>query len=197
MVGRVLDTSRQWPTCYGDTSKHHVARYMFAAKRASGRVLDASCGAGYGSALIFRGCPAVVGVDIDEQAIAWARAFFPGPTYLCGDIEKEPWAGKFDTIVSLETIEHLKDPSKSLRAFRRCCYGEFIVSSPNEETYKFKAEDFAEDASPHFRHYTPKEFEDLLKLHHFEVVDRYSQMSKQDPKVIDGTDGRFLVYVCR
>ena len=193
----MLDTSKQWPTCYGDISKHHLARYIFASKRASGRILDASCGAGYGSALLLNYCPAVVGVDVDGQAIAWAQSFFPGPTYLLGDINDEPWAGKFDTVVSLETIEHLPDPSKALKAFRRSCYGEFIVSVPNEEVIPFKAEDFQEDASPHYRHYTPKEFEELLNLHHFEVMSKWCQESKQEPKVVEGTNGRFLIYVCR
>jgi SAM-dependent methyltransferase len=138
----------------------------------------------------------VVGVDISAEALAWAEFYFHGPTYIRGNIEDEPWEGKFETVVSIETIEHLKDPSKALQAFRRACVGIFIASVPNEENYPFKAENFASDEWPHYRHYTPQEFEELLAKHDFTVKERFCQISKSKPWMRIGTDGLFLVYVC-
>ena len=48
-----------------DLLNEHLARYSFAARLARGkRVLDAGCGAGYGSAELARSAESVVGVDV-------------------------------------------------------------------------------------------------------------------------------------
>ena len=191
-----MDQSRQWPTHYAQSANHHRNRYEFAAKYASGRILDASCGSGYGSAILSVGGKEVVGVDVSKQAINWANRFFSGPEYICGGIEDSPWTGTFDTVVCLETIEHIKDPSAVLKALRISCAGEFIASVPNEDNYPFIAANFAGDESPHYRHYRPQEFEELLDAHGFRVTERFCQVSKGKPDVISGTDGMFLIYIC-
>lgn len=191
-----MDQSRQWPKSLADISTHHLQRYELATKYASGRILDAACGVGYGAQLLSTGGKEVVGVDASQEALNWASRFFRGPTYICGRIEERPWEGKFDTVVSLETIEHLQDPTEALKAFRDCCTGEFIASVPNEEAYPFNAHNFRNDDSPHFRHYTPKEFEELLEKHGFKVTERFCQVSKGEPWVVAGTNGKFLIYIC-
>lgn len=193
---RLLDQSRQWPTAYGQTGTHHQNRYEFAAKYASGRILDASCGSGYGSQILSVGGKDVTGVDCSAEAIRWANKYFPGPKYICGRIEESPWEGTFDTVVSLETIEHVADPTPLLGVLRKACKGELIASVPNEDSYPFVAENFRNDESPHFRHYRPKEFEGLLEANGFRVTERFSQISKSKPEVRAGTDGMFLIYVC-
>ena len=190
------DQSRQWPTIESGISSHHYLRYVFAASLASGRTLDAACGCGYGSSMLFRKTRDVTGVDYNLEAIDWATKYFDGPKYLHAKIEDSPWAGDFKTVVSLETIEHIQNPGPSLRVLRSACAGEFIASVPNEELYKFNAEHFKNDESPHFRHYTPAEFEQLLNDHHFRVTGKFCQKSKGEPEVIEGTDGKFLIYVC-
>lgn len=191
-----LDTSRQWGKSLYAIQQDHVVRYDFAAKYAKGRILDAACGCGYGSSLLAQK-GVVTGVDSYKKAIDWANHHFLSDVeYLHARIEDEPWKGRFETVVSLETIEHLKDPVPALEAFRRACVGSFIASVPNEERYPFLAETFARDDSPHYRHYTPEEFDSLLKAHGFTVKERMSQISKSKPQVRPGTDGRFLIYVC-
>lgn len=190
-----MDRSRQHGRSLGDISSHHVYRYRLASRYASGRVLDAACGIGYGTKMLSEGRVAV-GVDCSPQAIAWAEEYYAGPEYIVGRIEAEPWAGRFDTVVSLETLEHLHDPLVALRAFREACDGILIASVPNEELYPFKAEVFAKDEFPHFRHYTPKEFQELLEDGGFRVVERFCQVSKSQPEMASGTDGRFLTFIC-
>lgn len=192
----MLDNSRQWPSCYHEVSLHHLARYEFASKRVQGRVLDAACGVGYGSLLMQAGGTAVVGIDGDERAIQWANHFFYGPRYIHGRIEEKKWLGNFDSVVSLETLEHVQNPSELLKIFRAVCKGNFIASVPNENVHPFRPETYLKDSSPHYRHYTPEQFDDILKENGFEVFKRFSQKDKANPEVVVGTDGMFLVYAC-
>ena len=136
----------------------------------------------------------MVGVDSSAQAIQWAEEHFQGPYFIQGRIEEEPWTGKFETVVSLETIEHIREAKEALQAFRKACLGTLIASVPNEDNYPFSAENFARDESPHFRHYRPQEFEDLLKECGFKVTERFCQVDKQGD-IHAGTDGRFLIVV--
>lgn len=190
------DTSRQWAESEVGISRDHVARYRFALKHVTGRTLDAACGCGYGSKILLESASSVVGVDASEEAIAWARNYFSGPQFILGRIERAPWEGSFETIVSLETIEHIREPREALEAFRRACTGKLIASVPNENLYPFKAETFARDDSPHFRHYTPEEFQSLLEDAGFTVTGKFCQRDKRQFEVIPGTEGRFMVFVC-
>lgn len=189
-----MDTSRQWSRTTHGVRPDHFKRYELAARYASGRVLDAACGCGYGSKILLNSAQLVVGVDASAQAIQWAEEHFQGPYFIQGKIEDEPWTGRFETVVSLETIEHIKDPKASLEAFRRACVGTLIASVPNEERYPFKAENFARDESPHFRHYRPEEFEDLLKDCGFKVTERFCQKDKKG-EIYAGSDGMFMIFI--
>jgi 2-polyprenyl-3-methyl-5-hydroxy-6-metoxy-1,4-benzoquinol methylase len=192
----LLDTSRQWGRFEGEIKRDHVNRYRFALNYVSGRTLDAACGCGYGSKILLEKASSVVGVDSSSDAVRWANEYFRGPQFIEGRIEESPWFGEFETVVSLETLEHLEQPERALQAFRKVCKGKLIASVPNEDFYQFKAEVFAKDESPHFRHYRPLEFQDLLEGAGFKVVERFCQKSKQDPEVVKGVDGRYMVFVC-
>ncbi len=190
----MLDTSRQWVTSPRSARPDHVKRYELAKRYASGRVLDAACGCGYGSKILMEAANLVVGVDASAQAIQWAEEHFHGPYFIQASIESEPWSGKFETVVSLETIEHIKDPKPALEAFRSACIGALIVSVPNEDRYPFVAEKFARDESPHFRHYRPAEFESLLEECGFKVTERFCQKDKGG-EIHAGSDGMFMIFV--
>lgn len=172
----------------------HVERYKFACRYVKGRVLDAACGCGYGSKMLEDAGCRVVAVDLENEAIQFARKHYSGPGYLIGDIMDTPWSGKFDWIVSLETIEHLPEPGRALKIFRY--HGNhLIISSPNQLFYPFNPAKFEGDRFPHLRHYTPKEFEDLLNEAGWKVVSKHCQRMKITP-VVDGVDGMFQIFVC-
>jgi SAM-dependent methyltransferase len=190
-----LDRSRQWGKSLDEIRPDHIARYRFAKDYVSGRVLDAACGCGYGSKLLMEKASSVVGIDASQEAIDWANEHFQGPHFIHGRIEEAPWTGKFETVVSLETIEHIPNPEDALKAFRKS--GERLIASvPNEILYPFDAAAFAKDGSPHFRHYTPDEFTALLEGAGFKVLEQYCQVSKQQPMVVPGCHGRYMVFVC-
>jgi len=95
----------------------HQARYTFAAKHIqSGRILDMASGTGYGSEILLHTSQAhiteIIGVDISSEAVAYAKKRYahPSVTFLNQDIDTFDDLEKFQSIVSLETIEHLPNP---------------------------------------------------------------------------------------
>jgi SAM-dependent methyltransferase len=116
--------------------EQHRARYLrIAARVAPGmRVLDAGCGIGYGAAILNEAGARVVGVDASAEAIARARAGYPGPDYLVGDVLSLPFAdASFDVITCLEVIEHVDDPQRLVRELARMLRrgGALFLSTPN------------------------------------------------------------------
>lgn len=153
------------------------------------RVLDIACGCGYGSWLMEQAGLKVTGVDISKEAIDYANEHYKGPTYLCQ--EAQATKGEWDAVVTFETLEHIENPKSVLEAVPAPL---LIASVPNEEVYVFKAHKFRNDDYPHLRHYTPKEFEELLVSAGYTVTGKLCQKDKHGD-ISDGTDGRFLIYL--
>jgi 2-polyprenyl-3-methyl-5-hydroxy-6-metoxy-1,4-benzoquinol methylase len=117
----------------------HTERYAFAIENGrTGNVLDMACGTGYGSYQIIRADKffqsQVTGVDIDEEAIAYAKKRYAHPSvrFICADAISYADRHGYDTIVSLETIEHLKNPILFVQNLRTLLKkdGVLIVSAP-------------------------------------------------------------------
>ena len=122
----------------------HIARYNLALMFCEGKdVLDLSCGTGYGTFLISQVADYVVGVDIDEQAIMYANRYYN--TFDSGDSEKYFYISdildfvheQVDTIVSFETIEHIKDLEALEKKFDSLLKpgGTIVYSVPLHENY--------------------------------------------------------------
>jgi len=123
----------------------HLCRYSLASRLCAGkRVLDISCGEGYGSHFLAAawGAAEVHGVDISAEAIQQAQQHFSGPriTFHCRPAEEldqifEP--ASFDLVVCLETIEHLHDANQLLACLRRLLKpdGTILLSCPNDHWY--------------------------------------------------------------
>ena len=125
-----------------DLLNEHVARYLFAARLARGkRVLDAGCGAGYGSAELARAAHTVIGLDRAPEAVDFARAHYQLPNLFFeqASCTSLPHAeGAFDLVVSFEVLEHLEDWRGFLLEVRRVLApnGQFVVSTPNKLYYE-------------------------------------------------------------
>ena len=142
----------------------HLERYEFAARNLGGeRVLDRACGCGYGTALLAERHPdkQVTGVDIDPEAIAYAQRHYqlPNLRYVCADAERFDEGQGFDSIVSLETIEHLPDPVRLVANYARLLTagGRVIASVPITPTL---------DGNPHHLHdFSRRSFLALFRRH--------------------------------
>jgi 2-polyprenyl-3-methyl-5-hydroxy-6-metoxy-1,4-benzoquinol methylase len=98
-----------------ETLQLHLQRYQFASRAlVPGTVLDIACGVGYGTRMLAQApeTVAALGVDIDEASIRYAQSRYANSAtkFACADAMTYEPGMVFDSIVSLETIEHVPDP---------------------------------------------------------------------------------------
>lgn len=145
----------------------HVSRYKFASRYAQGRVLDFACGVGYGAEILLaigEGIKEIIGVDIDARSIEYARTNYdyPQTSFFVGKANDEQVInnlGKFDTIISMETIEHIKDDYQFVANLKQLLKddGTLVISTPFGQGRE------EECSNPyHYRQYTEAEFRNLL-----------------------------------
>jgi 2-polyprenyl-3-methyl-5-hydroxy-6-metoxy-1,4-benzoquinol methylase len=135
-----MDAVRAWDLFNEDRWQFHLARYRFACGYTeAGVVGDIACGTGYGSEIMFKRGRArkVIGVDLAEDAVAYARAFHADGSieYLNASGDQTELAGEtFDLLTSFETLEHVPDGPALLAEFARLLKpgGILIISTPNE-----------------------------------------------------------------
>lgn len=89
------------------------------------RVLEVGCAAGIVAALLAPSCRELVGVDVTETAIQFARRLHRElgnfhTRFIVADAHALPFPDRrFDVIVTTETFEHFLDPGKALKEFHR------------------------------------------------------------------------------
>lgn len=181
------------PTVEG-IRRDHVARYEWIAKHIPGKckVLDIACGIGYGSNLLAKAGHSVVGMDIDAEAIAYARKYYAHPRarFALQDAGEAFTTDKVDVAVSLETIEHIEDPRSLLKTLRGVS-SRLIVSVPNEDVFPHEGK-----VAFHFRHYTPGQFIALLQECGWGVEHWFCQEGPES-EVEEGAHGRTIIAVCK
>lgn len=142
----------------------HLARYEWAAGHVAGRaVLDAGCGAGYGSAVLRRGGAAsYLGVDVAAAAVEAAAERFGGADgvrFERADLAALPLEdASMGAVTCFEVIEHVPDQERVLDELRRVLApgGVLLVSSPNRPEYP--------PGNPfHVRELEAEEFLDMLR----------------------------------
>jgi ubiquinone/menaquinone biosynthesis C-methylase UbiE len=121
----------------------HIERYKFAASRvaAADRVIDAASGSGYGSQLLSHKAQEVIGLDLNTDALDYARSNHQerNITYHQCDLDTTiPYgANSFDMAVCFETLEHVTNQADLLREFSRILRptGTLILSTPDRRMY--------------------------------------------------------------
>jgi|SRR5690625_3260019 len=119
----------------------HLARYHFASLFTEGRILDFACGSGYGTHIIAKRCKEkvseVVGVDMEKEALNYAEYtyYHPKSTFKLADVTDANipnQLGKFDYIISFETLEHIQDEEQFLDNIYEMLQpgGTLILSTP-------------------------------------------------------------------
>lgn len=177
----VPDEIRQGDTTGAETLELHLARYAFAAEHLKpDRVLDIACGVGYGTALLAGKAPdgtEVIGVDLSEDAIAYAREHYTGKATRFETANAMTFSDPdgFDTIVSLETIEHLPDPRGFIAHLTTLLRpgGILIASVPTTPSV---------DANPHHAtDFSPRSFRRLFVQQRLAEIDCLHQIQPFRP----------------
>jgi len=190
----MLDGNDQLHQQHLDTIKiQHLARYNWVPTVAdlTGKiVLDAACGSGYGTDLLFKaGAVQVFGIDVDTETIKYCKEKYPKNNgFLLYNLENTfPEAMNYDVIVSFETIEHLQDPGYFLAKVERHCRETFIFSIPLNNSSEF-----------HKQVYTLKDAKELF-LSHFAPDKWHIELFQQDLDNILPLDngGKFLLGIIK
>ena len=185
------------PTLEG-IRRDHVARYEWLAKHIPGKcnILDIACGVGYGSNILAKAGHQVVGMDIDAEAIAYARKHYAHPRARF-EIRDGANPGAFDVCdvaVSLETVEHIEDPRPLLRALRASAK-RLVASVPNEDEFPF-----GNGVTYHHRHYTRGQFTALLNECGWGVTEWFGQKGPESEvekyNLEHARMGRTIIAVC-
>ena len=157
----------------------HEKRYRFALAYCDGkRVLDGACGVGYGSALIADVADDVVGIDLSDDAIAYARKRYARPNveFRVEDLQAMSLPDRsFDVVCSFETLEHVPDRGAFLGEVARVLRddGTLVLSTPRVDVTTE-----APDNPHHFVEYSRRDFEALL-AGHFEHIELFGQHRAQ------------------
>lgn len=174
--------------------RDHVARYEWAVRilPPGSRVIDLACGVGYGAKILAEAGHAVLAIDNDPDAIAYAGRHYHHPlvTRLVADASSfsMPVGTQVAAAICFETIEHLEDPRPMLRALREAA-PVLLASVPNETHFPFKNYKF------HHRHYTRPEFAALLAETGWELVEVMGQRGPQSE--VGPHSGRTLIVHAR
>lgn len=213
------DGERQVSPTIDGIRRDHVARYEFAAKYihdhaqrdqilvqqiseseprmidCQPRVIDFSCGVGYGTAILAEAGNTVRGYDIDEEALAYARQHYArnGNGFVRANGDAPGDLGEYDAAVCFETIEHIENPRPLLKALRESA-PMLIASVPNEDVMPYEFEP-GKVYAYHFRHYTKIEFVALLAECGWRVTE-WRHQAGPDSEVSTEGPGRTLIAVC-
>ncbi|QNA45359.1 class I SAM-dependent methyltransferase [Lacibacter sediminis] len=182
-----MNNAVQWSA---ETLELHMERYRFASSHIKGgAVLDMACGVGYGAYLLAGSAAveSITAVDIDADCIAYARQRYNHPriSFLQADATRFDDGRKFDSIVSLETIEHLPDTQLFLTHLYQLLIsnGLLICSVPVTPSV---------DANPYHLHdFTEKQFLRLLIKAGFSIEEKMIQVQPFSPvQVLDKKEKR-------
>jgi 2-polyprenyl-3-methyl-5-hydroxy-6-metoxy-1,4-benzoquinol methylase len=134
--------------------------YIAAAPYIQGNLLELGCGEGRGVEWLAPKATAYTAIDKIQEVIDRLRAKFPGVQFMQAHIPPLPTAmeGQFDTIVSFQVIEHIKNDRLFLQEIYKALKpgGKAIISTPNIN--------YTLSRNPwHEREYTPEQLSILCK----------------------------------
>ena len=145
---------------YGSYIRHLVGRAKTVQFQS---ILDLGCGDGRLCAELQKAYPSarIVGVDVSQRAIAFARAFAPDCEFHCADTTSSGAAsGPFDIIFMVEVLEHIEP--RNVHSFldsagrRLASDGHLFLTVPSSNVPV---------SEKHFQHFSPSTLEQTLSSH--------------------------------
>jgi 2-polyprenyl-3-methyl-5-hydroxy-6-metoxy-1,4-benzoquinol methylase len=146
----------------GNIDIHDLMYREFLVAVENKLVLDIACGCGMGTKMLASRALRVHGYDIDKESIDFAKEHYNALNikYDVGDIKQIPEIDSlFDTVVSVETFEHVEEVEKVISEVYRVLKpnGIWCFTTPNGERYPDH-----KIVKYHVKHYTEKELHSLL-----------------------------------
>ena len=149
--------------------RHTIARRFLEVSAEDG-ILEVGCHTGYFMRRYLLGkARKVRGVDIDEEAIAYAKARDGEHYYACCNSNALPFAdGEFDKVLCAEALEHVDDEAGTIREITRVLKpnGLLVVTTP----HRFL--DSLDSDYPQHRHYSLEDLAGMLPGFALERVHR-------------------------
>lgn len=176
-----------------ETLQLHVDRYSFAVRNGRpGDLLDIACGTGYGTYQIAQtkdyAQSRIIGVDIDKKTIEYAIGRYSDPKirFICSDALSFTDENGYDTIISLETIEHLHHPGLFVKKLHSLLKKEgiLIISAPVTPST---------DGNPHhLSNFSVSRFKKLFISSGFTIESEFIQVQPFTLKNILGSNNQRL-----
>ncbi|MCA6078119.1 class I SAM-dependent methyltransferase [Fulvivirga sedimenti] len=140
--------------------------YYLSRDYLKGDLLEVGCGEGRGIAVLLPHCDSYTGIDKIEEVINSLRAQYPDQTFISGNIPPLSMfeSASFDSIVSFQVIEHIRDDHAYLQELYRVLKpgGVALLTTPNRK--------MSLSRNPwHIREYTAAELTSLAKKYFPEV----------------------------
>ena len=161
------------------SQSEHMARYSFAKSYSKGFILDLGASSCYGSSMLAGDdSNYVVSADLNRNVLLYGKKVFTRKNMdaVCCDARYLPFrSASFNTIVSIETIEHLRDPSLFLKEVNRVVksFGLIVVSTPNKNV---TSPILSTPLNPyHYKEYELKGLTRKLEIHGMKTIDAFYQ----------------------
>lgn len=161
--------------CSNETASEHIARYVFASNLAHGIVLDSAAGSCYGSSILMRNraIEDAISVDLNRDLLLFGKRVY-NATCIQADATHLPFRKQvFDTIVSIETLEHIEGQDEFIGSIKSCLKkrGHLILSTTNK---LYTSPFLQKPLNPyHVREYYFEQLLAFLSSHGFNVIGVY------------------------
>jgi len=186
------------------TAAHHFARYEWLLRILADlprcrTLLDAGCGAGYGTHAVAARFPriTVVGVDYDEHAVREATRRFSAPNLAFRHADLMRWddtlgPARYDVIVSFDSIEHMPHRELVMESVVRhlAARGRLALSTPSGMPWNTLEPDW----SAHRIEYGTASLYDFLRRY-FAVVRRPDNLTLPHADVFARLNAAGLSYL--
>ena len=145
-------------------------KYLLANAYATGIVLDAGCGIGFGTCnLNASTIKRIVGIDINERYLLEAQRTVDGKvSFVKMDVLQFCFKSEnFDTVILYEVIEHVPEPKKLLQNIHHILRpdGLLLLSTPNPTASLPRRKIMRRSNPYHFHEYRVSEMKHLLNEH--------------------------------
>lgn len=121
----------------------------------------------------------LTGIDVDQDAIARGRELFPRLHLQTGNgLQLDVPDNSYDLVLTLEIMEHLKQPELLLAEIRRVSKKHCLISVPHEPWFRLANLARGKNISrwgndiEHINHWNPRSLPKLLRSNGFTIVEQ-------------------------